>query len=69
MKTSGPREVPEFRVFGSSEDAEQEERREWLNMPREERMVLLEALRNFTYPDPNDRTSPQGLQRILAVVE
>lgn len=56
-----------FRVFNSFEEAEAMERQEWMEMPRQERMILLEALRAQTYPD--ERISPQGLQRVLTVVD
>ena len=54
-------------VFESFEEAESHERREWLSMPREDCMILLETLRSQSYPDA--RTHPQGLQRILSVVD
>jgi len=54
-------------VFDSFEEAEAEERREWMALPRQQRMVLLESLRAQTYPD--ERNAPQGLQRILTVVD
>jgi hypothetical protein len=54
-------------VFDSFEQAEVFERAEWMNMPQTQRMCLLEELRSQQYPD--ERTSTQGLQRVLAVVD
>lgn len=56
-----------IQVFDSFEDAEAVERAEWQAMPKEERMVLLEELREQTYPD--EGAAPQGLQRVLTVVD
>jgi hypothetical protein len=54
-------------VLDSFEDAEAEERQEWMALSRQERVALLESLRAQTYP--NERDAPQGLQRILPVVD
>jgi hypothetical protein len=55
-----------FEVFDSFEEAETNERQQWMSMTPEERMILLETLRQQSYPD--EQSSPQGLQRILSVV-
>ena len=55
-----------IRIFDSFDEAEACERKEWMSMPRHQRMILLEELRSQTYPD--ERTTPQGLQRILTIV-
>jgi hypothetical protein len=54
-------------IFDSFEEAESAERAEWMARPQQERMILLEQLRSQTYPDA--RTHPQGLQRVLSVVD
>jgi hypothetical protein len=54
-------------VFDSFEQAEASERADWMIMPQQERMHLLEELRSQYYPD--ERTATQGLQRVLAVVD
>jgi hypothetical protein len=64
--SSGMRK-PVLSVFDSFEQAEASERAEWMKMPPEERMRLLEELRSQFYP--NERTATQGLQRVLAVVD
>ena len=56
-----------IQIFDTFEEAEVVERREWMAMPKVERMVLLEELRQQTYPDEAD--APQGLQRVLTVVD
>ena len=55
-----------FEVFDSFEEAEAAERLEWQSMEPQQRMILLEKLRQQSYPD--ERSSPQGLQRILSIV-
>ncbi len=57
----------DIQVFDSFEEAEAQERAEWMQMPRQERMVLLEQLRAQSYPD--ERSHPQGLQRVLAIID
>ena len=59
--------VPQLMVFDSFEEAEAQERQEWMAMPRPERMMLLEQLREQTYPDAS--SAPQGLQRVLTIVD
>lgn len=54
-----------FEVFDTFEDAEASERQAWMKMSHQERMILLEQLRQQSYP--HERTSPQGLQRVLSV--
>jgi|LakMenE01Jun11ns_1017448.scaffolds.fasta_scaffold9497670_2 hypothetical protein len=56
-----------IQTFGSFEEAEAHNRMEWMERPKPDRMRLLEMLRKQIYP--NDPGHPQGLQRVLTIVD
>ncbi|MGE9266616.1 MAG: hypothetical protein ACQKBY_00860 [Verrucomicrobiales bacterium] len=57
----------ELHIFDTFEEAEKAERVQWPAIPPSERMILLENLGKQHYPD--ERSAPQGLQRILTIVD
>lgn len=67
MKSEKPKLQRVLQIFDSFEEAELVERQEWMAMPREDRMILLEKLRKQTYP--HERSAAQGLQRVLTVID
>ena len=57
----------ELQIFDSFEEIEAVERAEWMSLSGKEKMILLEDLRKQSYP--NEPGTPQGLQRVLAVID
>lgn len=56
-----------LQIFDTFEEVEAVERAEWMALSGNEKMILLEELRKQSYP--NEPGTPQGLQRVLAVVD
>ena len=57
----------DLQIFDSFEEVEAAERAEWMSLSGKEKMILLENLRKQSYP--NEPGTPQGLQRVLAIID